>query len=76
MSASNTTSSQMNNVKNGSEPVPKQKSTKELCEEYLNGLDEKQALIFKIAEEHMESSYDVSRSNGFIDWLKTNFKKE
>lgn len=37
---------------------------------YLNQLDEKEICIYKIAIEHLETSFNVVKSNGFIKWLK------
>ena len=39
-------------------------------QEFLDSLTEKQRKVFEIAKEHMESSYDIKRSNGYLTWLK------
>ena len=43
-------------------------------DEFLNSLTDKQRKVFEIAKEHMESSYDIKRSNGYLTWLKNKEK--
>ena len=38
--------------------------------EYLNEMNEKERIGYKIAFDHLGSSFDISRSNGFINWKK------
>ena len=42
-----------------------------LLKMYIEQLDEIELLIYKIAEEHLESSFDVSKSIGYLEWKKT-----
>ena len=37
--------------------------------EYLNQLDEKEQIAYKIAYEHLGSSFHILRSNGYQEWL-------
>lgn len=37
--------------------------------EYLSGLDEKNRKGYEIAYDHLGSSFNISRSNGFKNWL-------
>ena len=37
---------------------------------YLNNLTETEKICYKIAYQHLGSSFDILRSNGYIDWLK------
>jgi hypothetical protein len=42
----------------------------ELIKEYTAQLDDQQKLVLKIAIEHLESSFDISKSIGFVEWQK------
>ena len=46
--------------------------TVEPIQRFLDSLTDKQRKVFEIAKEHMESSYDIKRSNGYLTWLKDN----
>lgn len=37
---------------------------------YMKQLDEQQQLVLKIAMEHLGSSFDISKSVGFVEWDK------
>lgn len=39
--------------------------------QYLNEMDEKERIGYKIAFDHLGTSFDISRSNGFINWKKS-----
>ena len=39
---------------------------------YLKTLDEEDKRIILIAQDHLESSFSVTRSNGYNEWLKSN----
>ncbi len=39
--------------------------------EYLSKLDEHQKNIYKIAHQHLETSFNVVKSNGYLKWLKS-----
>ena len=38
--------------------------------QYLNQLDPIERKAYKIAKEHLGSSFNVVKSNGFCDWLR------
>ena len=38
----------------------------------LKTLDEEDKRIILIAQDHLESSFSVTRSNGYNEWLKSN----
>lgn len=38
--------------------------------EYLKQLNEKEKIAYKIAFDHLGSSFNIIRSNGFQEWLK------
>jgi hypothetical protein len=41
-----------------------------LLEDYLKSLNEKEMKAYLIAKEHLGSSFDLSKSVGFIKWRK------
>jgi hypothetical protein len=38
--------------------------------EYINQLSPMQQKAYNIAKQHLGTSFNISKSNGFIDWLK------
>ena len=40
--------------------------------QYIKQLSEKDKIIYKIAKEHLKSSFNIEKSNGYLEWLKTN----
>ena len=48
------------------------KTTEELLQEqiceYLSTLNEREKLVLEIAKEHLESSFCIERSVGFVKW--------
>lgn len=38
--------------------------------QYLNSLDEHNKKIYKIAHQHLETSFNIVKSNGYLKWLK------
>lgn len=38
---------------------------------YLTSLNEQQLKAYNIAKRHLGTSFDITRSNGYKDWLKT-----
>jgi hypothetical protein len=42
-----------------------------LLKEYLSTLSEKEYKAYKIAESHLETSFDLLKSNGYLKWLKS-----
>ena len=44
---------------------------KELVIEYMNQLTEIEQKAYRIAKDHLGSSFNVVKSNGYNDWLKT-----
>ena len=43
---------------------------KELMDEYLKSLSEKEFAAYLIAKSHLGSSFSLEKSSGFIEWLK------
>jgi len=46
-----------------------QKHRKQI-ETYISELSEQQQLVMKIAQEHLETSFDITKSIGFQEWQK------
>ena len=46
--------------------------TKEIEQQYINSLDDKEQVALEIAIKVLESSFDLIKSIGFIKWLKKN----
>jgi hypothetical protein len=42
---------------------------------YLNEMDEFQQVAYNIALNHLSSSFDIYRSNGFKEWKKSKISK-
>ncbi len=43
--------------------------------DYLSEMDEQHRRAYEIAMNHLESSFDIVRSNGFQDWKKSRATK-
>ena len=44
----------------------------DLKKNYINSMDEKEKIAYKIAKEHLGSSFNIEKSIGFQKWLKKN----
>ena len=42
-----------------------------LIEEYLKTLSEKELKAYNIAKDHLQSSFNIKKSNGYLEWVKT-----
>ena len=42
----------------------------DFIEEYISQLTEVEKIAYEIAKEHLCSSFNIKRSNGFKEWLK------
>lgn len=42
----------------------------QFIEEYLKTLTEKEYKAYEIAKNHLGTSFDIKKSNGYIEWLK------
>tara|TARA_B100000925_G_C21863443_1_gene410996 strand:- start:332 stop:511 length:180 start_codon:yes stop_codon:yes gene_type:complete len=47
----------------------------ELIAEYKESLTEQEKLVLSIASEHLESSFDIEKSIGYLKWLE-HYKSE
>ncbi len=41
-----------------------------LIKKYINQLTEQEQIVLKIAQEHLQSSFDIVKSIGYKEWLK------
>jgi hypothetical protein len=39
---------------------------------YLESLNEKEMAAYLIAKQHLGSSFNIEKCNGFLQWIKTN----
>ena len=44
----------------------------DLIQEYINSLNEQELIVLEIAKKHLESSFDISKSIGYLKWLNQN----
>lgn len=54
----------------------KDTKTQELITNYKDSLSEQEQIVLKIAIEHLESSFDIEKSIGYLEWLKNNSKQK
>jgi len=47
-----------------------------LTEQYLNSLTEKERMAYEIAKDHLGSSFELEKSNGFIAWTAKQSAKQ
>jgi len=50
-------------------PTSDKKYTKDE-EAYIASMSEQERMVLSIAQDHLESSFDIERSIGFINWKK------
>jgi hypothetical protein len=43
---------------------------KEYIKEYISEFTEQERIVYNIAKEHLESSFDIEKSIGFLEWLE------
>ena len=41
-----------------------------LLEEYIKQMTEKEYKAYEIAKSHLGTSFDLKKSNGYLEWLK------
>jgi|TARA_Y100000389_G_C17467476_1_gene526951 hypothetical protein len=47
-----------------------EEENKDLIKKYISQLTEQEKIALKIAEEHLESSFSITKSIGYKRWLK------
>lgn len=50
--------------------------TEALTQEYIASFDEKHKIAYEIAKSHLGMSYQVEKSNGFLEWKKKEQEKK
>ena len=40
-----------------------------LIDEYIASLDEQHRIVYEIAKDHLETSFDIEKSIGYLQWL-------
>jgi len=55
--------------------VEKTNTQQEEIEAYISGLTEQEKIVMNIAQEHLESSFDISKSIGFLTWKQKQLEK-
>lgn len=54
------------------EPQPQpQPRTQSDIDDYLSGFTEQERIVMEIAEQHLETSFDITKSIGFIEWKQS-----
>lgn len=53
---------------------PDKTAEQKLIDEYVAQMTEQERLVYEIAIDHLESSFDVVRSIGYKEWLETRNK--
>jgi len=48
-----------------------EKELSEIEQSYINSLNEKERKAYEIAKSHLGTTFNIIRSNGFIDWKKS-----
>ena len=43
-------------------------------DDYLSGFTEQERIVKEIAEQHLETSFDITKSIGFIEWKQSKSK--
>jgi hypothetical protein len=43
----------------------------DLIQKYIESLSDKEKKAYMIAKEHLATSFDLEKSNGFLKWKKT-----
>lgn len=59
------------NTKQTTDFTREKDESKNKFESYTSGLSEQEKIALKIAEQHLETSFDMSKSIGFLEWEKS-----
>jgi hypothetical protein len=51
--------------------LPTTSDTNTLLQMYIDSLNEKENMAYNIAKSHLGSSFSLEKSNGFLEWKKT-----
>ena len=61
-----------NETKNNDENNDENYDENYLIQEYVNSLNEQELIVLEIAKKQLESSFDISKSIGYLNWLNKN----
>jgi len=53
-----------------SSDIKDRNNTKDIIQNYIDQLNDIERLILKTAENQLDSSFDISKSIGFLEWCK------
>ena len=53
-----------------SSDITDRNNTKDIIQNYIDQLNDIEILILKTAENQLDSSFDISKSIGFLEWCK------
>ena len=53
-----------------SSDITDRNNTKDIIQNYIDQLNDIERLILKTAENQLDSSFDISKSIGFLEWCK------
>ena len=62
----------MEQSQNSSDDTSREKTRNELLELYIENMDPYERVAYEIAKKNLESSYDMEKSIGFLDFIKQN----
>ncbi len=52
-------------------PISSEKKKESLIKDYLKNMSKEEKQAYDIAKSHLESSFDIEKSIGFLNYLKT-----
>ena len=52
-------------------PISSEKKKESLIKDYLKNMSKEEKQAYDIAKSHLESSFDIDKSIGFLNYLKT-----
>ena len=62
----------MPNITTKSKTENSESLTKDNVQKYISQLSTQEKLVLQIASSHLETSFDITKSIGYIEWLQKN----
>lgn len=62
----------MPNITTKSKTENTESITKDNVQKYISQLSTQEKLVLQIASSHLETSFDITKSIGYIEWLQKN----
>lgn len=56
------------NSNNPEKEITQERTIQELVKEYISTLNDREKMVLEIAKEHLQSSFCIERSVGFVKW--------